>query len=351
MFVFIEPQETEQLELRMRTRPLHARFASRTSSALPVSEKENLRKKPWTRTPSRGRPSTLKTLGSAVLTICTLALLYRLYLRTQPVPKPGIPKKLWYKLGPHGLTPELRKWTSTCIAANPSYKVEFLTDESAAAYVAAAYASRPDIVATYTQLAVPILKADLLRYLLLYDQGGVWCDLDVSCEGKPMDAWVPDEYARDANVVVGWEFDAGWPKVVVKQFASWTMMARPGSRHLHAVIEDAVEGLRKRAEEVGVPVGEMTVEMWGDVVDLTGPRRLTRSLLKSLERGFNSSLPLGFISGLYEPKLVGDVLVMPGWAFAASSNHYGDWVVPAPLVTHHYAGSWRNEVGGEETGE
>ncbi len=88
--------------------------------------------------------------------------------------------------------------------------------------------------------------------------------------------------------------------------------------------------------------------MIGDVVDFTGPRRLTRSLLKSLKLTLNTTVELATISNLREPKLVGDLLILPGYAFAATTNMYGDKEVLGPsLVTHHYTGSWKNDFGGE----
>ncbi|KAH5487908.1 hypothetical protein HBI29_214730 [Parastagonospora nodorum] len=44
----------------------------------------------------------------------------------------GIPRKLWYKLGPHGMSDEIRDWTKTCIDSNPGYEVESMTEEKAA---------------------------------------------------------------------------------------------------------------------------------------------------------------------------------------------------------------------------
>jgi len=55
------------------------------------------------------------------------------------------------------------------------------------------------------------------------------------------------------------------------------------------------------------------------------------------------------ISNLLEPKLIGDILVLPGFSFALSSNHYTeDQKQGPPLVKHHYAGTWKNDHGGEE---
>ncbi|KAF2276651.1 uncharacterized protein EI97DRAFT_449987 [Westerdykella ornata] len=269
----------------------------------------------------------------------------------------GIPKLLWYKLGPKGLNEDTRAWTESCIELNPTYTAEFMTDEAADAYVKNTFASRSDIddrtvssiVESYLGLTIPILKADFLRYLLLFDKGGIWSDLDVSCKGVPFDAFVLPQY-KDAALVVGWEFDMGWDMPFVRQFASWTILAKPGSPHMWQVIVDILDSLSTTMASNNVTIGNLTLSMVGDVVDFTGPRRLTNSIYKSLGKTLKRTIGEKDMSKLLQPKLVGDVLVMPGRSFAASSNRYTkeeEAQLPAALVTHHYAGSWKNDHGGE----
>lgn len=187
----------------------------------------------------------------------------------------------------------------------------------------------------------------MLRYLLLFTEGGVYLDLDVSCDA-PIDLWVPQHYKDDASVVVGWEFDMGWGDNFLREFATWTIIAKPASPHIWMVIEDILDRLRNVMKERNVTVGGLTMEMVGDVVDSTGPRRFTRGILKSLEARYNATLK--DVQELVKPKLAGDVLVLPGYAFAATSNRYPEgMVVPPPLVTHHFAGSWKNDYGGESS--
>lgn len=189
------------------------------------------------------------------------------------------------------------------------------------------------------------LKADILRYLLLFAEGGIYCDLDVSCEA-PISQWIPLKYKDDAAVVVGWEFDIGWGDNIFRQFATWVIIAKPGSPHICMVVEDILQSLRDTMREKNIPVEGLTLKMVGDVVDATGPRRFTRSILKSMEEAFEATVQ--DIQKLLEPKLIGDVLVLPGYAFAASANTYDEAMeVPPPLVKHHYTGSWKNEKGGE----
>ena len=258
----------------------------------------------------------------------------------------AIPEKIWYKLGPKGLSDHSREWIDTCLKKNPSYQSELMTDLSGDIFVKDNFVSRPDIVETYLALPIPILKADFLRYLLLFAEGGIWSDLDVSCADIPTHDWIPAQYKIDAGLVVGLEFDMGWGDNFVRQFASWTVMAKPGSPHILMVIDDILEGLREKTKEHNVMVNDLTLDMIGDVVDLTGPRRLTRSVFKSLELILDERIDDRNISGLLSPKLISDVLILPGYSFAASSNQYEGTHGPA-LVTHHYAGTWKNEHGGE----
>lgn len=262
------------------------------------------------------------------------------------------PKKIWYKLGPKGISDEVRNWTNSCIEQNQQHTAVFLTDDAADSWVRASYASRPDIVEAYLNMTIPILKADLLRYLLLYAEGGVWSDLDVSCE-VPIDDWIPPQYKNNASLVVGWEFDVGWGEDVFHQLNSWMIMAKPGLPHMMMAIEDILQGLQNVCEKNKVMISNITLPMVGDVVDFTGPRRLTRSVFKSLQKTLNATdaefEPLESSTWfLREPKILGNVLILPGFSFAWSMNTYDDTdIVGPPLVKHHYLGSWKNDHGGE----
>ncbi|KAF2742221.1 glycosyltransferase family 32 protein [Sporormia fimetaria CBS 119925] len=294
-----------------------------------------------------------KPAGLLLLAFCITGLLYHFYhfIITPPFPpepQTSIPKILWWKLGPKGKTPKIDAWTTTCIKLNPSHTARFYDDAKSDAYVASTFASQPDIVSTYLALTIPILKADLLRYLFLLDQGGVWFDLDVSCE-SPIDTWIPAAFKDKANLVVGWEFDSGWDFGFVRQFATWAILAKPGLSHLALTVDNIVAGLHQAAEKHNTDIAGLKLDMIGDVVDMTGPRRFTNSVYESLEKYQNVTVDVESLAELKEPRLVGDVLILPGYAFAAGSNKY-TYEVPKPLVTHHYAGSWKNEHGGEEGG-
>jgi alpha 1,6-mannosyltransferase len=267
---------------------------------------------------------------------------------SMPTPT-SIPEKIWYKLGPKGLSKDAKQWIDSCLTKNPTFRHEFLTDSSGDYYVQEYFSYRRDIVDTYLSLSVPILKADMLRYLILFAEGGMWSDLDVSCEDtKSIREWVPDQYKEDTNLVVGLEFDWAWENdnFLHSQFASWTILARPGSPHMLQTIDDIISGVKQKADEHHVEIKDLTYEMVGEVVDMTGPKRMTRSIVSSLEKILGRTIDDRDISGLKEPKLIGDVLILPGNSFGASQN--GNPKDQGPkLVEHHYAGTWKNDHGGE----
>lgn len=269
-----------------------------------------------------------------------------LYYEATPAPTrtgfDAIPKKIWYKLGPRGLSPDAVAWTGSCMTHNPAYSVEYMTDESADAWVAKTFAHRPDLVEAFLALNVKIIKADWLRYLLLYAEGGMWSDLDVSCN-SPIESWIPAQYRDNISMVVGWEFDTPWGGTgqALHELATWTVLAKPGSRHMLTAIDGLLQGVKDVARDNGVDVAGITATppMMGDIVTFCGPRRMTRSIFQSLQQEMNLSDDefRAVEEGswfLVEPKLVGDVLILPGYAFSRTMNFYDEAItaaLPPPL--------------------
>ncbi|TGO66785.1 hypothetical protein BOTNAR_0054g00240 [Botryotinia narcissicola] len=273
-------------------------------------------------------------------------------ITSTPIPTPTavpFPEKIWYKAGTQGVSAEAESFRNHCLELSPTYEYEILDDEAASEYVYKWFSDRPDIITTYFSLNVPILRADLLRYLILWAEGGMWMDLDVSCGEVPIHRWVLKEYREAANLVVGLEFDWPWENdnFLHAQFTSWTIMAKPHSPHMMQVIDDILVGVDEVARQHNVSLDGIQMSMIPQVVDLTGPNRMTWSIVKSLNRILERELDDRDITGLRSAKLVHDVLILPGNAFAASQSNFPKDQGPV-LVTHHYAGTWKNKLGGEE---
>ena len=257
----------------------------------------------------------------------------------------NIPEKVWHSAKFDNITDQQREWTDSWKAMNPSCRQELLNDEAGAAFVRSHYyETRPDIVEVYEQIPIPIFRADLLRYLIVLAEGGIWSDLDVTCE-KPIADWVPEEHKREKiSMVVGIEWDFEWrgpDKQVASQFCNWAFMAEPWSRHLLTVVNSVIDKLKEIASSNGVSVRGITLDMLPvDVVDVTGPKIMTIAILKSLSEMLGRPVDDRDFAHTKTPKLVGDVLILPGAAFAAQNNGFpqdqGD-----VFVSHHYEGSWK----------
>ncbi|KAJ5383923.1 hypothetical protein N7517_001834 [Penicillium concentricum] len=250
----------------------------------------------------------------------------------------SIPLKLWQKAGSLKINDDREKDIRSWLDVNPRLRHEILTDDSAEEYIHENFADYPDIIELYFSLPIPILKADFLRLLILYADGGIWSDLDVTCH-QPIHTWIPAQYLNRTNVVVGLEFDGF-------QFTSWTFMAKPKTSHIVAAIKYVVDGLKASATQHNVTTAELNMTMIGSVVDVTGPQAMTVALLQNLQREMGVPFGRANITDINEPTLFQDVLVLPDAAFAAAQGGFPEGRGPY-LVEHHYAGSWKNANGGE----
>ncbi|KAK2837012.1 hypothetical protein FQN49_006496 [Arthroderma sp. PD_2] len=257
---------------------------------------------------------------------------------------PGIPGKIWQTSKYTNLTSEQFNMTNTWITQNPTFRHERLTDESSNNYVRNRYADQKDIVTLFTGLTIPILRADLLRYLILFADGGIWADLDTTCD-KPVSSWLPAEtYNANSTIktglVLGLEPDAdhGGNKV----FTNGVFAARPGSKHLKAVVDNIVRELQDIAQKHKVGPEGITLEMITDVVEVTGRKKMTAKVIESLSKTLHKEISDADLSNGKDPQYLDDVVVLPVPAFASYDGN------PKPhgqvLVTHHHAGTWKSDA-------
>jgi alpha 1,6-mannosyltransferase len=272
---------------------------------------------------------------SLLLTLSALLFLYHLQhtstlfsstLHDAASPQsPSVPKIIWRKLDTQGFTPAILESTNTCMSANPDHDIQFLSDDDAADFVSTAFAHRPDILATYFGLTLSAVRLDLLRYMLLYDQGGVWLDAGASCSSTPIDEWIPPQHAPSTSLMLGRDSDAGRAPSTPRRFASWVIVAKPGSPHMLAAVEDVVAAVQQTMRFYGVDAVEnVTAGMTGDAGSFSGPGRLTRAVVRSLEETMRREVDGDEVSAVLMPQLVGDVLVMPRHSFSTSGGLSGE---------------------------
>ncbi|KAK4201905.1 nucleotide-diphospho-sugar transferase [Triangularia verruculosa] len=269
------------------------------------------------------------------------------------------PKKIWqtWKVDPYNFAKRDKNTARTWTSKNPGYRYEVLTDHNDLLYVESAYGpgglNRPDIVEFYKTVTTQIIKADLLRYMIMYADGGIYADIDVEAL-KPAERFIPTRYnTSDIDMVIGVEIDQPEFKKheilgsKCMSFCQWTFMCKPGLPVMLKLIENIMSWLEDLAKAQNVSsVGEVELA-FDEVISGTGPSAFTGAILEDMNskrkgRGQKITWDNTF-HNLDESKLVERVLVLDVEKFAAGQGHSdsGNHNARGALVKHHYhASNW-----------
>lgn len=282
--------------------------------------------------------------------------------RTLSIPRPEkIPAKIWQSWKVDALHFEDRDLdrARTWARKNPNHRYELLTDYSAIPYVEQAFGCGPgglcrsDIVNTYNALNdnLKIIQADLLRYIIMYVDGGLWADIDVEAI-QPIKTFIPRRFdERDVDMVIGIETDepdlGNHPVLGSKaaSFCQWTFMCKPGLPVMIRLIENIMIWLHRLAAEQGKSVSELHLD-FDEVLSGTGPSAFTKAILTEMSISEGRKIVWNDFHDLLDSQLVGGVLVLPSEAFAAGTGHSrsGNHKGSRALVKHHFhASSWTDK--------
>ena len=249
--------------------------------------------KTTSRVPSPFRTTLPKQLQRAIPISVVAIILFILFFRHNTIPSSPVvadawkrllasqapfttdeefPKKIWqtWKVDPHAFEgrdhDRARSWPSI----NPTYRYEVLTDGNDLQYVTQHFGpnglNRPDIVETYSNLTARIIKADLLRYLVMYVEGGVYADIDVEAI-RPVDDWVPERYdPKDVDLVVSVEIDEPnfkdhkilGPKS--QSFCQWTFLTKPRVPVMMKLVDHILTWLNGLSVEQNVPISDIELD-------------------------------------------------------------------------------------------
>ncbi|PYH89275.1 hypothetical protein BO71DRAFT_403184 [Aspergillus ellipticus CBS 707.79] len=273
--------------------------------------------------------------------------------------RPGVhgrrfPRKIWqsWKVNPFEFEERdltvARSWTST----NPGYRYEVLTDGNDLDYVETNFGpdgfNRPDIVSVYRSLTAKIIKADLLRYLVMYVDGGVYADIDVEAI-RPLDRFIPERYDEgEMDLIIGVEIDEpdfndhhilGQKS---QSFCQWTFISKPRQPVMMRLVENIMDWLHELTVKQGKPIAELELD-FDDVISGTGPSAFTTAVLAEMSYRTGQEVTWRTFHNIPESKLVGGILVLTVEAFAAGQGHSdsGNHNARAALVKHHYhASGW-----------
>ncbi len=264
------------------------------------------------------------------------------------------PRKIWqtWKVDPLGFEERDLSVAKTWTTKNPGHRYEVLTDSNDMYYVETYYGpngfNRPDIVNVYRSLTLRIIKADLLRYLVMYAEGGLYTDIDVEAL-KPVSKFIPQRYDEsEIDMVVGIEIDQpdfnSHPVLGKKSqsFCQWTFMCKPQLPVMLHLVDSIIAWLQECSRKQGVPIEQLELD-FDEVISGTGPSAFTKILLKDIGRQVGRTVKWDEFHALYESKLVGGVLVLTVEAFAAGQGHSdsGNHNAKTAMVKHRYhASNW-----------
>ncbi|QRV86323.1 glycosyltransferase family 32 protein [Ceratobasidium sp. AG-Ba] len=264
------------------------------------------------------------------------------------------------KKEPYWTDQRFRSWRDI-----PGYSYYFFDDSKADKWIRNTFGGT-EIEIVWEKLGAGIKRADLLRYLLVMVDGGIYSDFD-TIRLKPISRWGQDaefngpELSNPPSLVVGIEADAGyrkdwhkfWPRVI--QICQWTFGAAP----LHPVLIDAVRRVHHTTAMVAISsVTNVTNKAEGkqtggealnetepvSVMEWTGPGVFTDAVVRYLAAKHNLTWPA--LKGLRRPLRIGDMTVLPVTGFSPGVGMFGagETTDREAMVHHMFAGSWKKSV-------
>lgn len=264
------------------------------------------------------------------------------------------PRKIWQLWKVDALSFESRETTRarSWLQKNPTLQYEVLTDASGLSYVERAFGplgfNRPDVVEIYSSLNATIIQADLLRYIVMYNEGGIYADVDVTAL-KSFDHFIPSRFQeQDIDLIIGVETDEpdfrNHPRLGVKSqsFCQWVFVCKPRQKAMLRLIDHIVAWIRALAKEQGTSIGNLELS-FDAVLNGTGPSAFTNAILEEMSSASRRSYTWDDFHGMTESKVVARTLVLPSEAFAAGTGHSnsGNHNGQGALVAHHFhASKW-----------
>jgi alpha 1,6-mannosyltransferase len=261
----------------------------------------------------------------------------------------SIPSSIWqiyFGFVPNDLKDTILAW----ITKNPDHSYVLMRDEGANAFVKNHYANRIHIRDLFLDLKLPVFRSDLLRYMILESEGGIYSDLD-AISLRPIAEWIPEDLKSRARAVVGIEYDQLddeklWPSLMLPvQFCQWTLAASKGHPLMSTVVNNVAESIHRLARISGTTIANLNPAD-DEVTQTTGPVIWTTSVFEGLSAAAGEPITWQNITRIDSPRLYGDILVLPIDAFGTGQPHSRSTLDGAEdaLVKHQFKGSWRHHT-------
>lgn len=191
------------------------------------------------------------------------------------------------------------------------------------------------------------MRADFLRYVLLARYGGVYTDVDTEAI-IPINHWIPEAYKNFTRVVIGIEYDQLEEERHITMphslsLCQWTIAATANHPLLWYTVEETMYQIHSLADSYQTDVEHLRPTD-KEVIVTTGPGLWTASVIKHLRNKGYHNITYADFSGLKEPKLIDDILILPIDAFGTGQPHSGSNKEGSPdaLAKHLFSMSWRH---------
>ncbi|CAK7222604.1 hypothetical protein SCUCBS95973_004899 [Sporothrix curviconia] len=209
-----------------------------------------------------------------------------------------------------------------------------------------------DALQQYDAMPRRVLRADFLRYLVLALEGGVYSDVDTYLVRDIRD-WVPEAFRAETRLIVGLEADSS-PAVTGTtyevQFCQWTLSSAADHPTMWTMLDRILAKVRT-IDGSGLLGGTKKLTD-KDVLAITGPAAWTEVVFEHLDQVAGTGVGAPRITwetltGMKEPKLYGDTLVLPidGFATGVPHSHASQAKSEQTLVKHQFQGKWRDDKG------
>jgi len=246
----------------------------------------------------------------------------------------------------------------------PTLSRTLWTDDEIAEFVQREY---PMFYPVFAAITVPVMKVDLFRYMVIYEYGGVYADMDTECL-VPVQNWLSisgaltrAQFFHQGKLYSGREFltQSGRTELVPircviavesdtslrglrnytsiqarsNQLCQWTFGCAAGHPLLQEVVTAVVRKIRSTT------ILEFAFE---SVMEVTGPGIFTDSVRNYLYQsvGLTESDYDNVLGNVLSPRIFGDVLLLPQVSFREPDNSHPEWR-DSVLVWHHFAGTWK----------
>jgi len=161
-----------------------------------------------------------------------------------------IPRVIYQTFKSCSVTDPLYNNFLSYINLNPEYAYEFYDDERMAEYVCDFNCrgfnfTAKELKKAFDSLAVPAGKADLWRYLIMYENGGVYTDFDSQCL-KPLYHSI-DPLDDIVTCRIGWSHNYdNRDHIWLHLFPQWVLFYSPKCMIMKSIIELAVRCINSR---------------------------------------------------------------------------------------------------------